>query len=97
MFYNIMCYYTHIFRCKITTNIWNTQGFLKKKQIYLEFFHEKPCCSHNCADVISGMEKPIGFWFRKGKAVGETMPTESLKRRSPKLLQINQMYFFCER
>ena len=22
------------------------------------------------------MEKPIDFWLRKGKAVGETMPTE---------------------
>ena len=27
-------------------------------------------CPHN-------MEKPIDFWLRKGKAVGETEPTEN--------------------
>ena len=32
------------------------------------FCATKPCYLH--------MEKPIDFWLRKGKAVGETMPTE---------------------
>ena len=30
------------------------------------------------------MEKPIDFWLRKGKAVGETKPTET-KRKVPTL------------
>ena len=27
--------------------------------------------------IKDNMEKPIDFWLRKGKAVGETKPTES--------------------
>ena len=32
--------------------------------------------SLSLANVNSEMEKPIDFWLRKGKAVGETKPTE---------------------
>ena len=32
------------------------------------------------ANVNSEVEKPIDFWLRKGKAVGETMPTENMHR-----------------
>ena len=39
---------------KITTNIWNIQGFCIKKSNLFEVFKEKPCYSHNCATVTSG-------------------------------------------
>ena len=34
------------------------------------------------ANGISEMEKPIDFWLRKGKAVGETKPTERPEGRA---------------
>ena len=33
-------------------------------------------------NVNSEMEKPIDFWLRKGKAVGETKPTERPEGRA---------------
>ena len=33
------------------------------------------------------MEKAVDFCFRKGKAVGETKPTENKNKGGPKLLQ----------
>ncbi len=33
-------------------------------------------------NVNSEMEKPIDFWHRKGKAVGETKPTERQEGRT---------------
>ena len=44
--------------------------------IYALKFHNVPRDHH-------GMEKPIDFWLRKGKAVGETKPTEN-SREHPK-------------
>ena len=48
------------------------------------------------------LEKPIDFWLRKGKAVGETKPTEkerTLQREQnvPKLINLHaKCRFFCE-
>ena len=46
---------------------------LCKKTNSFDVFVEKPCYLH--------MEKPIDFWLRKGKAVGETKPTERGERK----------------
>ncbi len=56
---------------KGTTNFSNLQDLAAKKiknARIICVFAVKACSLH--------MEKPIDFWLRKGKAVGETMPTE---------------------
>ena len=45
--------FIHLCDCKGTTNIWNIQGFCDKNQIYLNFFVQNRCYSHNCATVPS--------------------------------------------
>ncbi len=40
-----------ISRCKITTNIWNIQGFYGKNRMCLNFLTEKTWCLHECANV----------------------------------------------
>ena len=39
--------------CKVTENIWNTQGFQQENANSFVFCAAKPCYLHKCADVIS--------------------------------------------
>ena len=41
------------FGCKVTENIWNTQGFQQENANSFVFCAAKPCYLHKCADVIS--------------------------------------------